>query len=137
MECRICNQPIRFVRGHHPGRKRLSTLAVHESEVPAVIEQTGGELVRPHPGAQRRLRLELEETHRNRTAADNQQMTAAAETWTQPASATDERQPMSVSSAAEEGRVAVSSATHEQSHDEEESAAEQPESTEAYHRVSG
>jgi hypothetical protein len=64
MECRICHQPINFVRGSFPGRRRKTSIAVHEGEALRVLEQIRGEVVIPHPGTQRRLRLELEERHR-------------------------------------------------------------------------
>jgi hypothetical protein len=60
MECRICNQRISFVKDSHPGRKRKSTRAVHESELSEALTQANGEVVTPHPGAQRKLRQELE-----------------------------------------------------------------------------
>ena len=63
MECRICNQRISFVKGNYPGRKRKSTRAVHESELSDALTQAKGEVVRPHPGAQRKLRQELEGKH--------------------------------------------------------------------------
>ncbi|HZS04213.1 MAG TPA: hypothetical protein VFD58_05205 [Blastocatellia bacterium] len=69
MECRICNQPISFVKGAHPGRKRKSTEAVHDSELTEVLTQSNGEVVTPHPGAQRRLRIELETNHDRRRSA--------------------------------------------------------------------
>src|SRR6266542_6455649 len=49
MECRICNQRISFVKGSHPGRKRKSTRAVHESELSEALTQANGEVVTPHP----------------------------------------------------------------------------------------
>jgi hypothetical protein len=64
MECRICNQRISFVKGNHPGRKRKSTRAVHESELSDALTQANGEVVTPHPGVQRKLRQELEGKHR-------------------------------------------------------------------------
>ncbi|MGE0132927.1 MAG: hypothetical protein AB7U82_33020 [Blastocatellales bacterium] len=64
MECRICNQRISFVKGSHPGRKRKSTRAVHESELSEALTQANGEVVTPHPGVQRKLRQELEGKHR-------------------------------------------------------------------------
>jgi hypothetical protein len=69
MECRICNQPISFVKGNHPGRKRKSTRAVHESELSEALIQANGEVVTPHPGAQRKLRQEFEGKHRREQQA--------------------------------------------------------------------
>ena len=69
MECRICNQRISFVKGSHPGRKRKSTRAVHESELSDALTQANGEVVTPHPGAQRKLRQEFEEKHRREQQA--------------------------------------------------------------------
>jgi hypothetical protein len=63
MECRVCNQPISFIKGSYPGRKRRSTRAVHESELSESLRQANGEVVTPHPGVQRKLRLELEGKH--------------------------------------------------------------------------
>jgi hypothetical protein len=63
LECRICNQRISFVKGAHPGRKRKSTRAVHESELSDALIQANGEVVTPHPGAQRKLRQEFEWKH--------------------------------------------------------------------------
>jgi hypothetical protein len=74
MECRICNQRISFVKGNHPGRKRKSTRAVHESELSDALTQANGEVVTPHPGVQRKLRQELEGKHRR-----EQQATADAQ----------------------------------------------------------
>lgn len=65
MECRICNQQISFVRGSYPGRKRIATRAVHTNEVKGIVEEAHGEVVTPHPGVQRKLRLELEHNHPN------------------------------------------------------------------------
>jgi hypothetical protein len=69
MECRICNQPIIFVKGSHPGRKRKSTRAVHESELSEALTQANGEVVTPHPGVQRKLRQEIEGKHRREQQA--------------------------------------------------------------------
>jgi hypothetical protein len=69
MECRICNQRICFVKGSRPGRKRKSTRAVHESELSEALTQANGEVVTPHPGAQRKLRQELEGKHRREQQA--------------------------------------------------------------------
>jgi hypothetical protein len=69
MECRICNQRISFVKGSHPGRKRKSTRAVHESELSEALTQANGEVVTPHPGVQRKLRQELEGKHRREQQA--------------------------------------------------------------------
>ena len=74
MECRICNQRINFVKGSHPGRKRKSTRAVHESELSDALTQANGEVVTPHPGVQRKLRQELEGKHRR-----EQQISAEAQ----------------------------------------------------------
>jgi len=79
MECRICNQRISFVKGSHPGRKRKSTWAVHESELSDALTQANGEIVTPHPGAQRKLRQELEGKHRR-----EQQATAEAQRTAAP-----------------------------------------------------
>ena len=77
MECRICNQRISFVKGNHPGRKRKSTRAVHESELSDALTQANGEVVTPHPGVQRKLRQELEGKHRREQQAAEAQPTAA------------------------------------------------------------
>jgi hypothetical protein len=81
MECRICNQRISFVKGSHPGRKRKSTRAVHESELSEALTQANGEVVTPHPGVQRKLRQELEGKHRReqQAMAEAQQASAAPE----------------------------------------------------------
>ena len=81
MECRICNQRISFVKGSHPGRKRKSTRAVHESELSEALTQANGEVVTPHPGVQRKLRQELEGKHRREQQAmsEAQQASAAPE----------------------------------------------------------
>jgi hypothetical protein len=76
MECRICHQPISFIRGRFPDRRKTATLAVHESELPSLLQQTNSTVVTPHPGAQRKLRQELEEQHR-RTAATPEPAAAA------------------------------------------------------------
>lgn len=68
MECRICHQPIGFIRGRFPERKKTTTLAVHESEMAALLEQGNRNVVAPHPGAQRKLRQELEANHRGGSA---------------------------------------------------------------------
>jgi hypothetical protein len=67
MECRICHQSIGFVRGRFPNRKKTTTLAVHENEIPTLMQQTNSVLVNPHPGAQRKLRQELEAHHPGQT----------------------------------------------------------------------
>ena len=72
MECRICHQSITFIRGVFPGRKRKAAIAIHESEAPRVLEEVHGEYVIPHPGTQRRLRLELEAKHRRENAATDE-----------------------------------------------------------------
>jgi hypothetical protein len=69
MECRICNQRISFVKGSHPGRKRKSTRAVHESELSEALTKANGEVVTPHPGAQRKLRQEFEGKQRREQQA--------------------------------------------------------------------
>jgi hypothetical protein len=63
MECRICHQSISFIRGRFPERKKTTTLAVHENEMPLLMQQTNSVIVNPHPGAQRKLRQELEAHH--------------------------------------------------------------------------
>jgi hypothetical protein len=78
MECRICNQRISFVKGGHPGRKRKSTRAVHESELSDALTQANGEVVTPHPGAQRKLRHELEGKHRREQQAMAEAQQSAA-----------------------------------------------------------
>ena len=89
MECRICNQRISFVKGNHPGRKRKSTRAVHESELSDALTQANGEVVTPHPGAQRKLRQEFEGKHRReqQATADAQHTGAHAESAEQAESA--------------------------------------------------
>jgi len=85
MECRICNQRISFVKGSHPGRKRKSTRAVHESELSVALAQANGEVVTPHPGVQRKLRQELEGKHRR-----EQQMAAEAQGANTPPESADQ-----------------------------------------------
>lgn len=68
MECRICHQSIGFLRGRFPERKKTTTLAVHEAEMPRLLQQVNCVIVNPHPGAQRKLRQELEAHHSNHTA---------------------------------------------------------------------
>ncbi|HWQ32080.1 MAG TPA: hypothetical protein VNQ79_04290 [Blastocatellia bacterium] len=135
MECRICNQPIAFVRGHHPGGKRKATLAVHDSEVSEALERSNGEIVRPHPGAQRRLRLELEEKHRQQQAPDERvyPMTAAAShSQAMTASSSGEyQQPRPAAS--DEARQAGSTPSEQP----ETAESRQSEGTETYHRMSG
>lgn len=63
MECRICHQSIGFLRGRFPERKKTTTLAVHEAEMPMLLQQVSCVVVNPHPGAQRKLRQELEAHH--------------------------------------------------------------------------
>ncbi len=63
MICRVCNQPISFVRGRYPGRKRKATQAIHDYEVQEILQQTHGEIVHPPSGAQRTLRIKLEANH--------------------------------------------------------------------------
>jgi hypothetical protein len=84
MECRICNQRISFVKGNHPGRKRKSTRAVHESELSDALTQANGEVVTPHPGVQRKLRQEFEGKHRR-----EQQAMAAAQQGSAPPESAD------------------------------------------------
>jgi hypothetical protein len=79
MECRICNQRISFVKGNHPGRKRKSTRAVHESELSDALTQANGEVVTPHPGVQRKLRQELEGKHRREQQATAEAQHSAAQ----------------------------------------------------------
>jgi len=113
MECRICNQPITFVRGHHPDGKRKSTRAVHDSELSAALARSNGEIVRPHPGAQRRLRIEMESKHQQSQAAA--QTPAQAQTMT--ASVGQSRpaaEPAASSSPADETRPHSSLAEHHQ-----------------------
>lgn len=64
MECRICHQPISFIKGTRPGQSRKATVAVHEHDLSRVLTEIHGEVVNPHPGNQRKLRQELENTHR-------------------------------------------------------------------------
>ena len=85
MECRICNQPISFVKGSHPGRKRKSTRAVHESELSEALTQANGEVVTPHPGVQRKLRQEFAGKHRR-----EQQAMAEAHQGAAPAESADQ-----------------------------------------------
>jgi len=85
MECRICNQRISFVKGSHPGRKRKSTRAVHESELSEALTQANGEVVTPHPGVQRKLRQELEGKHRR-----EQQALAEAQEGAAPSESADQ-----------------------------------------------
>ena len=76
MECRICHVSIGFVRGRFPNRKKTTTLAVHENEIPTLLQQTNSVIVNPHPGAQRKLRQELEAHHPGQT--NSQPATAMA-----------------------------------------------------------
>jgi hypothetical protein len=71
MECRICHQPIVFVRGRFPHRSKTTTLAVHESESASLLQHPNSFLTNPHPGAQRKLRQALEEEHNADTAKNN------------------------------------------------------------------
>jgi hypothetical protein len=71
MECRICHQPIVFVRGRFPHRSKTTTLAVHESESASLLQHPNSFLTNPHPGAQRKLRQALEEEHNADTANNN------------------------------------------------------------------
>lgn len=74
MICRVCNQPISFVKGSRPGKRKRSSWAVHDSELSQALEQPGIEMVTPHPGNQRKLRQELEDAHRQgQTAAQQTQ----------------------------------------------------------------
>jgi hypothetical protein len=72
MECRICHQPIVFVRGRFPHRTKTTTLAVHESESASLLQHPNSFLTNPHPGAQRKLRQALEEEHKTNTANNDQ-----------------------------------------------------------------
>lgn len=72
MECRICHQPIVFVRGRFPHRSKTTTLAVHESESAALLQHPNSFLTNPHPGAQRKLRQALEEAHNTDPAKNDQ-----------------------------------------------------------------
>jgi hypothetical protein len=72
MECRICHQPIVFVRGRFPHRTKTTTLAVHESESASLLQHPNSFLTNPHPGAQRKLRQALEEEHTTNTANNDQ-----------------------------------------------------------------
>jgi hypothetical protein len=90
MECRVCNQPISFIKGSYPGRKRRSTRAVHESELSESLRQANGEIVTPHPGVQRKLRLELEGKHaRQQPAAVETAERSLASDSTEPAENTE------------------------------------------------
>lgn len=71
MECRICHQPIVFVRGRFPHRSKTTTLAVHESEAASLLQHPHSFLTNPHPGAQRKLRQALEEEHQADTAKND------------------------------------------------------------------
>ncbi|HEX4946974.1 MAG TPA: DUF6335 family protein [Blastocatellia bacterium] len=77
MECRICHQPIHFIRGQHPGHKRRATLAVHDADLSRVLAETHGEIVHPHPGAARRLRQPLEAQHNNNPVTEKTTSAAA------------------------------------------------------------
>ena len=63
MECRVCRQPISFLKAASAGQKRSTVKAVHESDLAGMMTQAPGEVVRPHPGTQRKLRLQLEKGH--------------------------------------------------------------------------
>lgn len=89
MECRICHQPIGFIRGRFPDRKKTTTLAVHESEMPALLEQGNRVVVAPHPGAQRKLRQDLETHHQGATAAQPERQTTGDEATSTAASDAD------------------------------------------------
>lgn len=79
MECRICHQPISFIKGTRSGQSRKATVAVHDHELSQVLADMHGEIVTPHPGNQRKLRQELENTHRQSQEAirETPQMDAA------------------------------------------------------------
>lgn len=77
MECRICKQPISFIKGTRPGQSRKSTHAVHNSELTQILAAMNGEIVTPHPGTQRKLRMELEDSHRANQAATGERPEAS------------------------------------------------------------
>lgn len=79
MECRICHQPIVFVRGRFPHRSKTTTLAVHESESASLLQHPNSFLTNPHPGAQRKLRQALEEEHNAGAAKDTHPSTTESE----------------------------------------------------------
>ena len=79
MECRICKQPISFVKGTRPGQKRKVTVAVHANEVSQAVADMQGEVVTPHPGSQRKLRMELEHSHRQGQGAPGEMTKMAAD----------------------------------------------------------
>ncbi len=64
MECRICHQPISFIKGTRAGQNRKATVAVHDQQLSQTLADMHGAVVTPHPGNQRKLRQELENTHR-------------------------------------------------------------------------
>ena len=78
MECRICHQSIGFLRGRFPERKKTTTLAVHETEMPRLLQQVNCVIVNPHPGAQRKLRQELEAHHSSHTTQSASNHTTAS-----------------------------------------------------------
>jgi hypothetical protein len=79
MECRICKQPISFVKGTRPGQSRKATVAVHDSELSQALADLHGEVVTPHPGSQRKLRLELEHSHHHGQEASRPKMEGVAD----------------------------------------------------------
>jgi len=89
MECRICKQPISFIKGTRSGQKRKVTVAVHDNEVSQAINEMQGEVVTPHPGSQRKLRMELEHAHRQGQGAPGEtskmEAVAGASQTNQPA----------------------------------------------------
>lgn len=89
MECRICKQPISFIKGTRSGQKRKVTVAVHDNEVSQAINEMQGEVVTPHPGSQRKLRMELEHAHRQGQGATGEmsrmEAVAGASQTNQPA----------------------------------------------------
>lgn len=103
MECRICHQPIVFVRGRFPHRSKTTTLAVHESESASLLQHPNSFLTNPHPGAQRKLRQALEEEHNAGTAKDNHSKATESEspvehTRTEPVYAQPNPEPSAESS---------------------------------------
>lgn len=78
MICRVCNEPINFVKGSRPGKRKKASWAVHEKDLPQVMSQSQVEMVTPHPGNQRKLRQELEDSHRQGQTAAAQSAHAQA-----------------------------------------------------------
>jgi hypothetical protein len=79
MECRVCKQPISFIKGARPGQSRKSTIALHDSELSQVLAEMQGEVVVPHPGTQRKLRMDLEYKHNlgQQSARETQDLAAS------------------------------------------------------------